>query len=206
MGDARDRRFVDWSVAERPSPGEVESGDRALVVVGNGAALVAAIDGLGRGREAARAAEPAVEVLRSFVDEPLPSLLGRCHDALRGSRGAAMSVARLNASDDMLAWIGVGNVEGRLVRTDGAGAVSVASLMAARGIAGDRLPDLHEATLPIHRGDVVLLATDGIDSTFADSLRPYGSAEELTARILSDHSKSTDDALVVAVRYLGRSR
>ena len=203
MSDARDRRFVEWAVAERPAAGEAESGDRAVVVVSDGAALMAAIDGLGHGRDAARAADSAVEVLRSFADESLGLLLARCHAALRGSRGAALSLARLRVPHKTVSWIGIGNVEGRLVRTDGAGAVSVESLMPARGIAGSRLAESQEATLPIYRGDLVLLATDGIDPAFADSLRTYGTAEEIAARILADHSKSTDDALVVAVRYLG---
>ena len=206
MHDARQQRLVDWAVAERPLVGGSESGDRALVVVTDDAALIGAVDGLGHGPEAARVAEPAVEAVRSFVNEPLPSLLLRCHDALRGSRGAALSLSRLSARDGTLAWIGVGNVEGRLVRTDGGGAVFVDSLVSARGIVGDRLPELEETTLPIQRGDLVLLATDGIDPAFADSLRPYGTAEELASRILAEHWKATDDAIVVVARYLGSSQ
>ena len=206
MADGRTRRSVDWSIATRPLDGEAESGDRGLVVATADAALVAAIDGLGHGREAGRAAESAVETLRKFADESLVALAERCHAALRHSRGAVLSLARFSARDDTVTWIGVGNVEGRLVHSDGSGAVSVESLIPARGIAGDHLPELDEATLPIDPGDLVLLATDGIDPAFADSLRPHGTAEELAARILADHSKPHDDALVVAARYLGRSR
>jgi negative regulator of sigma-B (phosphoserine phosphatase) len=205
MDETRACRFVDWSIAARPLDGEVESGDRALVVVSADAALAAAVDGLGHGREAARAAEPAVETVRAFADEPLVALAERCHAALRHSRGAALSLARFSARDDTLTWIGVGNVEGRLVRHNGSAAVSVESLIPARGIAGETLPELDEATVPAHPGDLVLLATDGIDSSFADSLRPQGTAEELAARILAAHSKPHDDALVVVVRYLGRN-
>jgi negative regulator of sigma-B (phosphoserine phosphatase) len=206
VDNGRQSRFVDWSIAARPLSGEAESGDRALVVVSHDAALVAAVDGLGHGREAARAAEPAVETLRAFADEPLVVLAERCDAALRHSRGAALSLARFSASHDTVTWIGIGNVEGRLVRSDGSAAISVESLIPARGIAGDHLPELDEATLPIHPGDLLLLATDGIDSAFADSLRPYGTAEELAGRILGEHSKPHDDALVVVARYMGRSR
>jgi negative regulator of sigma-B (phosphoserine phosphatase) len=206
VDDGRRRCAVDWSIAARPIDGEVESGDRGLVVATADSALVAAIDGLGHGVEAARAAESAVETLRRFADESLVALAERCHAALRHSRGAVLSLARFSARDDTVTWIGVGNVEGRLVHSDGSGAVSVESLVPARGIAGDRLPELDEASLSVHPGDLVLLATDGIDPAFADSLRPHGTADELAARILADHSKPHDDALVVAARYLGRSR
>jgi negative regulator of sigma-B (phosphoserine phosphatase) len=206
MDDRPQRRFVDWSIAARPLGSEAESGDRALVVISDGAALVAAIDGLGHGREAARAAESAVDTLRESPDEPLVALAERCHAALRHSRGAVLSLARCRAPEDTVTWTGVGNVEGRIVHSDGSGAVTVESLIPARGIAGDKLPELAEATLPIRPGDLVLLATDGIDPAFADSIRPHGTAEELATRILVDHSKPHDDALVVAVRYLGHSR
>jgi phosphoserine phosphatase RsbX len=205
LDDERQSRLVDWGVAARPLPGQTDSGDRAVVVIGSDSALVAAIDGLGHGREAARAAAPAIETVREFADEPLVSLAERCHESLRGGRGAALTLARLCARDETMAWVGIGNVEGRLVHDDGLGNISVDALLCAPGIAGDRLPRLEEVSLPVHRGDVVLLATDGIDAAFADSLRPYGTAEELATRILNEHWKPKDDALVVAARYIGRS-
>ena len=52
-------------------------------------------------------------------------------------------------------------------------------------------------------GDVLVLATDGIQAVFADSLDISGSAQAITERILAAHRRPTDDALVVAVRYLG---
>ena len=176
-----------------------------MVVLGADTALVAAVDGLGHGREAARAAAPAIETVRAFADEPLVSLAERCHESLRAGRGAALTLARFCARDETLAWVGIGNVEGRLVRNNGLGNISVDALMSAPGIAGDRLPRLEEVRLPVQRGDVVLLATDGVDAAFADSLQPYGTAEELATRILNEHSKARDDALVVAARYIGRS-
>jgi negative regulator of sigma-B (phosphoserine phosphatase) len=197
---------VDWSIAARPLAGESESGDRAVVVVDGNAALVAAIDGLGHGPEAARAAMPAAEILRVFADEPLVALARRCHEALRHSRGAALSIARFCARDNTVSWIGVGNVEGRLLKTDRWGGVSVESLVPARAIVGDHLPHLQDATLPISPGDVAVLATDGIDAAFADSLQPSGPAGELAACILAEHSRATDDALVVVARYLGAPR
>ena len=194
---------VDWSIAARPLDGESESGDRGVVVVDGDAALVAAIDGLGHGSEAARAAAPVAEIVRAFAAEPLVSLALRCHEALRHSRGAAMSLARFCARDDTVTWIGVGNVEGRLLHTDRSGSVSVRSLVPARAIVGDHLPQLEASTLAVQRGDIAVLATDGVDAAFADSLQPTGTADELAARILAEHSKVTDDALVVVARYIG---
>jgi hypothetical protein len=55
---------VEWSVATRCRRGEAMSGDLAVVNLLPEGALVGAIDGLGHGREAARAAGLAGEVIR----------------------------------------------------------------------------------------------------------------------------------------------
>jgi negative regulator of sigma-B (phosphoserine phosphatase) len=62
------------------------------------------------------------------------------------------------------------------------------------------------ATLPIEPGDVLLLATDGIHRAFADAPDVSGSPRTISERILARHWKAPDDALVVAVRYLGPRR
>ena len=43
----------------------------------------------------------------------------------------------------------------------------------------------------------------GSRPSFADSLDISGSTQAISERILADHGKPSDDALVVAVRYLG---
>jgi phosphoserine phosphatase RsbX len=58
-------------------------------------------------------------------------------------------------------------------------------------------------TIDVRPGDVLVLATDGIDATFGDSLDTSGPAQAITDRVLAAHWKPSDDALVVAVRYLG---
>src|SRR5438132_6905050 len=55
--------LIEWGVASLALPGEAESGDRHLVKpVGTGV-LVAVVDGLGHGAEAASAAKAAVAAL-----------------------------------------------------------------------------------------------------------------------------------------------
>src|SRR5256885_6028210 len=85
--------LIEWGVASLALPGEAESGDRHLVKpVGTGV-LVAVVDGLGHGAEAAAAAQAAVAALeRHATESPVP-LIERCHRALQGTRGVVMSVA-----------------------------------------------------------------------------------------------------------------
>src|SRR2546422_418308 len=112
--------LIEWGVASLALPGEAESGDRHLVKpVGTGV-LVAVVDGLGHGAEAASAAKAAVAALERHASESPVPLLERCHRALKGTRGAVMSVAAFSRHDRSMTWVGVGNVEGLLVYGDGA--------------------------------------------------------------------------------------
>jgi len=197
--------LIDWGVASRALPGEAQSGDLHLVKqVGTGA-LVAVVDGLGHGAEAATAARAAVAALeRHATESPVP-LVERCHRALQGTRGVVMSVAVFSRSDRSMTWLGVGNVEGLLLYGDGAARSGSprAGLVTRGGIVGSELPRLHPVVLPVASGDTLIFATDGIREGFADGLSPEASPQQLADQILARHGKGTDDALVLVARYLG---
>ena len=206
MRERAAREPVEWSVAKRCRRGEAMSGDLAVVNVLPDGALVAGVDGLGHGAEAARAAGRAGDVVRASPGPDLVRLMQRCHIALRGTRGAAISLAFISASEGGMTWLGVGNVEGRVVSYNRSATRPKGSLALGRGVAGYELPAVRTAALEIRPGDVLILATDGVDPSFADSLDLSGSTHAITERIMARHRKPADDALVVAVRYLGAAR
>lgn len=185
-------------------PGESVTGDQALVAVADTRVLVAAADGLGHGVEAAAAAEAVMRVLRQSADRDVVEAVGECHRALLHTRGATLSLASFDCRRRTLEWLGIGNVEARLLRV--AGAVPVAeSLMLQSGIVGHELPRLSPQTRPLTMGDVLILATDGIQRDFADFLVPSGSCDEIADRILAQSAIGSDDALVLVARYLGKT-
>ncbi|MGI8571012.1 MAG: SpoIIE family protein phosphatase [Solirubrobacteraceae bacterium] len=204
MPERAARKPVEWGVATRCRRGEATSGDLAVVTLLPEGALVAGIDGLGHGREAARAASMAAEVVSESSSQDLVLLVHRCHAALGGTRGAAISLAFVSPSKGEMTWLGVGNVEGRVLSGDPAATQPKGSLALQRGVPGHELPTMRSTTIDVRPGDVLVLATDGIESAFADAANISGSTQAISERILADHWKSSDDdALVVAVRYLG---
>ena len=206
MRERAAREPVEWSVAKRCRRGEATSGDVAVVTLLPGGALVAGVDGLGHGAEAARAAGRAAAVVRASPGPDLALLMKHCHIALRGTRGAAISLAFISTSAGGVTWLGVGNVEGRVVSRAPSATQPKGSLALGGGVAGYDLPAVRTAALKVLPGDLLILATDGVDPSFADSLDVSGSTHAIAERIMARHRRPTDDALVVAVRYLGVRR
>jgi negative regulator of sigma-B (phosphoserine phosphatase) len=191
--------MIQWGVAARPLPGQSVSGDLHVICERDDGAVVAAIDGLGHGPEAAEASQVAAQVIADRGGAPPDVLIEACHEALRRTRGAVMSVACLRAEDASLSWAGVGNVECLLLRANG----GRDGITARGGIVGQRLPRLHVRQVPVWPGDTIVMATDGIASGFGDGRALDDAPQEVADRILARYAKEIDDALVVVARYDG---
>jgi len=184
-------------------PGQGESGDRHLVCCGGHGILIAAIDGIGHGEEAANAAEAAMAILKASPEEPVISLVERCHEGLRSTRGAVLSLASIDPKHGLMTWLGVGNVQGVLMRA-GAQKGSVEEVLLLRGgVVGAQLPALQAAVLPIRRGDTLVFVTDGIRGEFVEGLSALESPQRAADKILKQHGRGNDDALVLVVRLTG---
>lgn len=190
---------LDWGVVSSPHPGEQECGDTYLVCQVGGSVLVAVIDALGHGSEAAEVSRAAVAALAHHVDRPLVEVVEACHESLRGSRGVALTLVSVGPA--CLTWLAVGNVEGVLARRDGRRAYVVQR----GGVVGDRLPALRVATQEVGAGDVLMLATDGVAPGFAGAV-DAGTLPDAPQAIASEVHRAFatggDDALVLATRFV----
>lgn len=191
----------EWATAVQAASNDPFSGDQYLVQPSGERVLLAVIDGLGHGEKAAEVAEMAIAVLRDHAHEPPEELFRRCHRRLVGTRGVVMSLASVDVADGCLTWLGVGNVEGVLLRAD-PGQRREAILLRG-GIVGYRLPALRPTTIALTRGDVLLLATDGLRSAFAQDVPPGCSAAQMANDLLARYLRGNDDALILVARYLG---
>jgi hypothetical protein len=185
------------------------SGDQCVVQDSETETLFAVIDGLGHGQKAAAAAGKAVDVLRENPAEPVEVLLLLCHAALARTRGAAITVASISATNGSMSWLGVGNVEAALFRgprsAESAANSSPDMALLAGGIVGHQLPTLRAHAVDLHAGDLLLMATDGIGRSFTQDVRLGAAPARLADGILENLARPTDDALVLVARYGERS-
>lgn len=196
---------VEWGVAAQAMPGETESGDTFVVKDFPQGVLMAVVDGLGHGSDAATAGRVVSVALSDFAAESPISLFRRCHEAAQKTRGVVMSLASFHRSDRTMTWAGVGNVEGVLFRADPNASPATEYLLLRSGGVGFNLPDLRAMVIPVMPGDTLILATDGVRSNFAQALIQslHETPKRMADRILAQNWKGTDDALVLVARFQG---
>lgn len=197
---------LDWGVAYSSKKGEAQSGDAYIIRTVPAGVLVAVVDGLGHGVEAHDAADRVVRLIERSVDVDVPELMRRCYQVLLGTRGVVMSIAEFNIAEDTLTWIGVGNVTGSLLRANGETEPAREGLLTRGGVVGLQLPSIHPTVKTLARGDVLVLATDGLHPGLADHLSVEAPLQEIADELLDAHSSGTDDALIFIGRFMGRAR
>lgn len=187
--------------ATLPLPGQSESGDLCLIKpVGKGT-LIAVVDGLGHGQEAASAAAAAIGALERHAREPLPELVRRCHDAVVGLRGVVLGLAYLDPQSASMTWLGVGNVGGMVLRSDSGSRPARITLVPQAGFIGAERMNPTTRAVPLALGDTIVLFSDGVNEGFADSVALAHSPQEIADFVITHHVKGNDDALVLVARY-----
>lgn len=196
------RTQVDFGASSRPIPGESVCGDRYVVAPFAGGVLIAVIDALGHGKGAAETAALAEKALCESPGENVIALVKHCHDALRGTRGTVMSLARFDTKPRTLTWVGIGNVEGVLVQSGRDEHTAVrARLLNRGGVVGSSLPPLRAEVIDVSGGGLLIFSTDGVEAAFADVMTMDARPVQVIADdLLRRHGKDTDDALVLTAR------
>ena len=196
---------MEFGIAAAAVEGQSESGDIHVMQYVGDCLLLAAIDGIGHGDNAAAAALAASSVLKSNPSERLETLMQMCHHVLRSTRGAVMSLASIFPRLGQMRWLGVGNVQGMVQRAGAAKGTVQEVLLLRAGVLGSQLPSLQAATVPLQTGDRIIFATDGIGGGFVADLSSLDTPQRSADRILQQHCRRNDDALVVVARYLGNT-
>jgi phosphoserine phosphatase RsbX len=195
--------LIDYAVAARPLADATRSGDLHCLRPFPNGLLITVIDGLGHGDEAAAAAELAARALARAPQRDVIHLVGKCHEALSHSRGAALLVASLDARTSIMSWISIGNVEGLVLRPRRVGEPEKMAVPQRGGIVGHRLPSMVPASVALRPGDLLCFATDGIKPGFERAIDLDAPVRDIAQRTLVDFGKASDDALALVARWRG---
>ena len=168
-------------------------------------ALLAVMDGAGQGAEANQVAHMAAAIVGEHASEGVIPLIRLCHERLMGTRGAVISLISVDGIENTITWTGVGNVGGVLLRSGIFGPDAYASIPLQPGVVGYRLPPLQAAVTPIARGDLLILATDGVRRDFVRAFSLDDEPGSIAEYISLNYPRGNDSRLVLVARYLGHN-
>lgn len=194
-------QYLEWSAISHPMEGEEICGDDFLVKQHANSILVAVVDGLGHGREALDASGKALQYLRQYKNESLINLTNHCHEKLRNTRGVVMSLATFDINEDVMSWMGVGNVEGILFRNSEADETSRETILLRGGVVGYKLPQLKASMMTIQPGDTLVFTTDGVGYGYSNEINIKQSTDDIARYIFNHFVNNNDDAQILVARY-----
>lgn len=180
-----------------PLRGETDCGDAWRIVVGRQHVSVLIADGLGHGPDAAAAAEIATTVFLRLASEPPEAILLAMNDAMRNSRGAAISVVVIDRAARLARFSGVGNVDGCVVA-----AGRTEHLIPQNGIIGHTMPVLRPRSLPWQPGARLVMHSDGIAARWSLDMYPglmRAHPALIAGVIYRDYGRDRDDATVLVL-------
>lgn len=181
-----------------PKPGETASGDAWCHHERVEGVLVAGIDGLGHGFGAQQAANEACRVFSAERHRPLQRLMQLLHEALRPTRGAAVTLLEVDWDAGRAASVAVGNVTAAFINSAG-----IKRVAADNGIVGHVISKPRELQHTLAPDTILVLHSDGLTASWQPDRYP-GLMQHHPALIAGvlyrDCSRGRDDSLVVVIR------
>ncbi|MBL8740096.1 MAG: SpoIIE family protein phosphatase [Myxococcales bacterium] len=194
-------RGLELGIWARPKVGERVNGDDGAFLRKHGAVLMLVADGLGHGSEARASSASVAAIVRKETERPLDALLLSADTALRGQRGAAVTLTRVDESAAVVECAAVGNVSCALETRGGSSKFGAESWTVGVHSALRRKVRLQRKSLPPK--SAVLLYSDGVSSRA--SLADHGGMlleHPLVAAhfVASTYGRTNDDVLVLVAR------
>jgi anti-sigma regulatory factor (Ser/Thr protein kinase) len=178
--------------------GEEVCGDAWAARTDGRVTTILVADGLGHGLTAADAAREAVATFQADVAAGPVATVDRIHRALMKTRGAAIAVASIDASQARVTYAGAGNIAATIEDDR-----SARHLVSVHGTAGHQVRRLQEFSYPWTPDAILVMHSDGVSAHW--SLGAYPGLQHrhpavIAAVLLRDFSRGRDDATVVVAR------
>ena len=191
---------IESGVVHLPMPGQEVSGDGWGVECLRDKFTCTVVDGLGHGPEAAMAGQAALAITKEYRDKAPAEIIERAHGALRSTRGAAMAVAEIDRTAEVVRYCGVGNISATIVHKE-----QVRHLVSHNGIVGQEARKIGEFTYPWSRESLLVMHSDGLTARW--DLRAYPALAQRDPSLIAgvlyrDFSRGRDDATVLVAREI----
>jgi hypothetical protein len=189
-----------WQVGSMciPLANEKVCGDSWVAVDSTRMLTVLVADGLGHGPDAAQASLLAVAVVEESPSNLPSEILLKSHLKMKGSRGAAVAVARIDLDDAELKYTGVGNISGCIYRNIGR-----QHLLSHNGIVGSHMSKTREFIHAWSEDSILVMHSDGVGTKW--DINNYAGLERCHPSVIAavlhrDHTRQRDDSTIVVLK------
>jgi serine phosphatase RsbU (regulator of sigma subunit) len=191
---------LDLGVVRVSAPGEQVCGDDWATSARDGHSLVLMVDGLGHGHAAALAATEAVRIFQGHHSSEPAEILEAIHRGIRGTRGAALAIARIDLLQGQVRYAGVGNISSLVLDTTTGDTRSMVSL---NGTVGHVIRKIQSFDYSWGEDSVLLMHSDGIAThwnldRYPGIVRRHPSL--IAGALYRDHKRGRDDVTVLVAR------
>jgi serine/threonine protein phosphatase PrpC len=124
--------------------------------------------------------------------------MSKLHNNLRGTRGAVAIIGKLDHDASQFHYVGIGNIVLRKF-----GNISERAIT-QDGVIGYQIRTPNEKIMQITSGDILIMHTDGLASTFDINDYPEilrDNAEVIANNLIDKFGKNNDDATCVVIRF-----
>lgn len=182
-----------FGVVCRPMPGKEANGDAYLIKEWEQNTLMAVVDGIGHGEEASVASRKAVEYIEKNATEDIEEIIRGCHHHLKGTRGAALGIVKIDKERSLLSYTGAGNIEVRVISDSNIRPFSM------NGMVGVILRKTKKFEYPYTPRSIIMLHSDGVHTHFDLSDYPllHENPQYVAEQIIEKCGKKYDDATVL---------
>ncbi|MHA1213958.1 MAG: ATP-binding protein [Candidatus Hodarchaeales archaeon] len=197
---------IEIGVFTRSKEGILFNGDAYFVKNTKSMTVLSIIDGLGHGLAANEASQKALLYLEGHYQKNLDSIITEMDRVLEGTRGVAISILVLKWNENIIQYVGIGNVLTRIIRVDPlTNQVKSNTMLNYDGILGFNLKKFSVITYPYQKHDLLVMTSDGLSSRYTAYFNEepkliYDNTANLSYRIFTRYQKNHDDSTIIVGR------
>ena len=181
------------AIATRAFRNDAYCGDQAGAWETSCGTLLCMVDGLGHGIEAEEAGVAAVEYVSKHLDDTFQELFAGCDKAIGHTRGVAMGIGLVCEERAEMIYAGIGNTRALIT---GSRRRKITHMSSDPGIIGGGYRNLVPETVKLLPGDLIIMATDGVEEMIDMSVYDHTTLSDLPRLcrvILHDWGRERDD-------------
>ena len=195
------------AIMGRPYPGEMRSGDDGTFSWNQEKLVIGVADGFGHGALARRSSETAIGCIRELYEQGLSRVLDILNEKLSAMRGTMLTLGEVDFQKRNLEVACFGDVSATLFhRTESFHATCHSGVIPEETNVRPFQYRFDQSRM--EPGDLLVMYTDGLQDVTGKVLNDFDlrrrPAIVIAQHLLENHSRETDDALILVVRFAAK--